>query len=233
MRLLRAAALPLLLLALPALSAAQGRNVAGTYKVAVNSPQGAVNAVVTVTRTNGAYGGTLAADGFPTIPITHVETSDTGFVAHADAGGEMVMLNARFNGADKVRGTLNYQGADMSMEGTYTPDGAVAGGALNPVARYTGKTLDPFMGAAEFQFVCDISKAGDKFGGGCGPSADQLNEAPIESVTVTGNEVTFTGGSPMGPYNGKMTVTGTTFTGTLTLGGETARIQGTITPAAR
>lgn len=103
----------------PAGAAAQAREVTGTYNTTIASPQGAVTAVIVLKRDNGIFSGTLAAEGFPVFPVKSVTTSDAGVAIVAGEASEAVTVTIKFLTADKVGGTVLYQGLEMVLEGTF------------------------------------------------------------------------------------------------------------------
>ena len=222
------------LILLPAALAAQsGRTIAGTYNTTINSPQGAVKTVITLKREAGAFAGTLAADGFPPIPVSNVVPSDSGVSLQGDSPDGPVVVKLKFAAADKVTGTVNYQGMDMPIEGSFVADGAApAGTAAAPLTDASGtyelKSSEPLMGMAEFPVTCSVSRSVDRsYTGTCG---NDQGSAPISSVVVEGNVVTMTGDSPAGPFKAVLTVAGRAASGTLQLGAETAKLKGTFAP---
>lgn len=109
---------------------AQARQVAGTYTTVINSPQGPIKAILVLKRdAAGTYAGTLSPEGFPVLTLTGVVASDTGLVAQADMDGSLT-VTIKFAAADKVTGSVLYQGMDMGLEGTFAPaaPGAAPGG---------------------------------------------------------------------------------------------------------
>jgi hypothetical protein len=210
--------------------AAQSRPITGTYSATINSPQGAVKAVIILKRDNGAYGGTLAAEGFPEIPITSVTPSDSVVKLVADTPDGGVSVSIRFGAGDKVTGTVLYQGTEMAMDGTFAPSGAAAmggSGAVTGVGEYAFKTTGPLLGMPEFAFTCSITKgANGVLGGSCGSEA---GSASVSSVTVAGNAVTMNGDTPGGPMKLVVTISGAEAEGTITVGAELARVKGQYT----
>lgn len=212
------------LVAAPISLHAQGRSVAGTYTTTINSPQGPIKAVITVTGDKGTLGGTLAADGFPSMPITKVTPSDAGVAIQVDTPDGGVSVDMKFVDASKVQGTLNYQGMPLPIEGTFAP----AGGLASAVGTYNMLTSQPLMGAAQFDVQCAVTKnAAGVYGGTCGNSEN--GEVPIGTVSIAGNVVTIAGDTPAGPYKLVMTITGTAAEGTISVGSETAKMKGTFT----
>jgi len=105
---------------------AQARQVAGTYTTVINSPQGPVKAIIVLKRdAAGAYAGTMAPEGFPLLTLTSVVASETGLVAQADMDGALT-VTIKFAAADKVTGSVVYQGMDMGLEGSFAPAAAAA-----------------------------------------------------------------------------------------------------------
>lgn len=209
--------------------AAQARPITGTYTTNINSPQGAIKAIIVLTKENGAYGGTLAADGFPVIPITSVTPSDSVVKLMADTPDGGVAVSIRYGTGEKVTGTVLYQGTEMAMDGTFAPSGdAVGAAAVSGVGEYTFKSIEPLLGMAEFAFTCSISKGtGGALGGTCG--SDQ-GSASVGSVVVAGNVVTMTGDTPGGPMKLQVTIAGAETAGTIAIGAELAKIKGQYTP---
>jgi hypothetical protein len=208
---------------------AQGRNLAGTYNTTVNSPQGALKAVITITGTKGSYGGTLAAEGFPAMPVTKVTPSDTSVLLDVDTPDGGVQVSMKFLDATKVQGTLIYQGMQMGLDGTYSAGGAAAAGGMKPTGVYTLVTTQPLMGSPAFDVLCTVqAMPNGSYGGTCGNP--EAGEVPISTVTVEGNVVTISGDTPAGPFKGVVTITGTTAEGTITVGNETAKMKGTFAP---
>lgn len=215
------------LIAAPLGLSAQGRAVAGTYSTTVNSPQGALKAVITITGDKGAYAGTLAADGFPVMPLTKVTPSDTGVALDVDTPDGGVQVVMKFIDATKVQGTLVYQGMQMGIDGTFAPAGAAAAG-MKPTGVYSLVTTQPLMGSPAFDVSCTVTAAASgAYAGTCGNSEN--GEVPISTVTTAGNVVTIAGDTPAGPFKLVMTVTGTAAEGTISVGGETAKMKGTFT----
>ncbi len=131
---LRFAALASLVVAAAALTPvsahAQGRVVTGTYTVSIESPQGPVKAVLVLKKLNGAFAGSLLADGFPELPIATAVPTDSSVVVTADTPDGGVTVTVKFSATDKVTGSVVYQGMDMPMSGTFAPgDAKPAGGA--------------------------------------------------------------------------------------------------------
>ena len=220
----RARSLLSALLLLPIAAIAQGRNVTGTYNTTINSPQGAVKAVIVLKRDAGAFIGTLAADGFPTIPVTNVVPSDSGVSMQGDSPDGAVMVKMKFGAADKVTGTVLYQGAEMMLDGTFASGTA----AMSAAGMYELKSTEPLLGMAEFPVTCAITAAADgSYSGTCG---NDQGAAPVGKIVVDGSVVTMTGDSPAGPFRAVITIEGKAATGTLQLGAETAKMKGTFTP---
>jgi hypothetical protein len=207
------------------------KSVAGVYNAVVSSPQGDVKAVITIKRENNAYAGTLAADGFPVLPLSNIVPSDTGVTMVGDSPDGGVNVSVKFGDADKVSGTVLYQGTEMTMVGTFAPADAMTGAAATGPAMeasgtYELKSTEPLMGQAEMAIRCTITKAPTgALGGVCG---NEAGEAPISNVSVVGNVVTLNGDSPVGPFKGTLTVVNGAVTGTLALGSETAKMKGTF-----
>ena len=146
----------------PRASQAQGRPVVGTYTTMVNSPQGGVKAVIVLKKENGTLGGTLSADGFPTLPLSLVTPSDTGVTLQADTPDGGVSVAMKFGAANKVTGTVVYQGAEMGFEGTFEPEGTgstASGAPMNPSGEYILKASEPLMGQADFPVQCTITRS--------------------------------------------------------------------------
>ena len=105
---------------------AQARQVAGTYTTVINSPQGPIKAIIVLKRdATGAYSGTMAPEGFPLLTLTSVVASETGVVAQADMDGALT-VTIKFATADKVTGSVLYQGMDMGLEGSFVPAAAAS-----------------------------------------------------------------------------------------------------------
>jgi hypothetical protein len=98
---------------------AQARNVVGTYNTTVNSPQGALKAVITITGAEGAYAGTLAAEGFPVMTLSKVTPMESGVSLVVDSPDGDVTVSMKFIDATKVQGTLSYMGLEMGIDGTF------------------------------------------------------------------------------------------------------------------
>lgn len=108
---------------------AQARQVAGTYTTVINSPQGPIKAIIVLKRdAAGAYAGTMAPEGFPLLTISSVVASASGLVLQADMDGELT-VTIKFAAADKVTGSVLYQGMDMGLEGNFAPAAAATGAA--------------------------------------------------------------------------------------------------------
>ncbi len=114
----------------PVAAQAQGRVVTGTYTVSIESPQGPVKAVLVLKKVNGAYAGSLAAEGFPELPIASAVPTDSSVVVTADTpdGGVTVTVKFSATDKDKVTGSVVYQGMDMPMSGTFAAGDAKAAG---------------------------------------------------------------------------------------------------------
>ncbi len=123
------------------------REVAGTYTMSLNSPQGALKIVVVVKRENNALTGTLAAEGYPVIPLTTVTPSATGVTIAADTPDGGLNMALTFGASEKVTGTLNYQGMDLPVEGTFTAGAAPASGPA-PSRPEVVRVLTPAVPAA-------------------------------------------------------------------------------------
>jgi hypothetical protein len=199
------------------------RDVSGTYTTQVASPQGPVKAVMVLKKEAATYTGTLAAEGFPTLPITTVTPMADGLKVVADSPDGGVIVEMKMGTGDKVSGKLTYQGMEMPIEGTF----AGAGGMVSPSGEYQIKTTEPMMGETGFEVTCVISKGAD--GNHAGTCTAAAGSAPVSQVSVAGNVVTMGGESPAGPYTVVATVVGTTITGTMTLGGEAAKFTGKFT----
>ena len=105
---------------------AQARQVAGTYTTVINSPQGPIKAILVLKRdATGAYSGTMAPEGFPLLTLTSIVASETGVVVEADMDGALT-VTIKFATADKVTGSVLYQGMDMGLEGSFVPASASA-----------------------------------------------------------------------------------------------------------
>jgi hypothetical protein len=203
---------------------AQSRPITGTYNTSINSPQGAVKAVIVLKRTNGALGGTLAAEGFPELAITTVTPSDSVLKLTADTPDGGVAVSIRFAAGDKINGTVFYQGTEMVMDGTFVPAADGAGAAVTGVGEYSFKTTEPLLGMPELAFTCSIAKgANGALGGSCGSDA---GTASVGSVVVAGNVVTINGDTPGGPMKLVVTVAGSDASGTIAVGAEIAKVKG-------
>lgn len=212
----------------PLALSAQGRAVSGVYTTTLNSPQGALKAVITITGDKGSYAGTLAADGFPVMPVTKVTPSDSGVALDVETPDGGVQMTIKFLDATKVQGTLVYQGMQMGLEGTFAAAGA-GSATFTPTGAYNLVTTQPLMGATAFDVSCAVQAAPNgSYTGVCGNSS--LGEAPIGTVTAAGNVVTITGDTPAGAYKVVVTIVGAAADGTVTIGTETAKAKGTFTP---
>jgi hypothetical protein len=121
----------------PVAAQAQGRVITGTYTVSIESPQGPVKAVLVLKKVNGAYSGTLAAEGFPELPIASTVPTDSSVVMTADTPDGGVTVTVKFSATDKekVTGSVMYQGMDMPMSGTFAAgDAKPAGGTPDAAA---------------------------------------------------------------------------------------------------
>ena len=105
----------------PRAAEAQGRSVVGTYTGNINSPNGVVKAVIVLKRENGTYSGSLAAEGFPLLPVTSVTSTDTTVTVMADTPDGGVVIVIKFAPDNKVTGKVSYQGIEMDMDGTFAP----------------------------------------------------------------------------------------------------------------
>ena len=211
----------------PLTVSAQGRSVTGTYTTTVNSPQGALKAVITITGDKSAYTGTLTADGFPVMPVSKVTPSDTGVAIAVDTPDGGVTVSMKFVTPTTVQGTLVYQGMPMGIDGTFAPAGA-GGAGITPTGSYSLVTTQPLMGAPAFDIACTVQlAAGGSYSGTCGNP--EAGDVPIGSVTTAGNVVTIAGDTPNGPYKLVLTITGAAADGMVTIGNETAKLKGTFT----
>ncbi|MBC7842904.1 MAG: hypothetical protein H7099_11350 [Gemmatimonadaceae bacterium] len=223
------------LLLLPGIASAQARSVVGTYNTTITSPQGAVKAVIVLKGGPGAFTGTLAAEGFPEIPVSNVVPSDTGVTLMGDSPDGGVNVSMKFAGGDKVSGKVVYQGMEMVLDGTFSPSGsapAAASASGTAVASAAGtyelKSTESLMGMSEFPVTCVVTMAANgAYAGTCG---NDQGGAAIAALTVAGNVVTMTGDSPAGPFKAVFTIDGRAAAGTLTLGAETAKMKGTFAP---
>ena len=216
-------------LLLPALVVAQSsRTVSGTYTTTIAGPEGPVKAVIVLKRDGGAFAGTLAAAGFPEIPVSNVVPSDTGVSLQGDAPDGPVAVKLKFIAADKVTGTVVYQGQVMTLEGSFASEGASSASAIDAAGTFEMKSTEAMMGMPEFSVTCSLSRAADRsYNGTCG---NDQGSAPISTVAVDGNVVTMSGDSPAGPFKAIFTITGRAAAGTLQLGPETAKMKGTFAP---
>lgn len=214
---------------MPAVAAAQGRAVTGTYTTSINSPQGPVKAVIVIRKDAGAYTGTLAADGFPTIPVSNVVPTDSTVSLQGESPDGAVLVKMKFASGDKITGTLVYQGNEMVLDGTYAASaGPPAAGAMAAAGLYELKSTEPLLGSPEFPVTCSLERAANgMYSGTCG---NDQGGAPIGAAVVEGNVVTLTGDSPAGPFKAVLNVSGRTVAGTLQLGAETAKMKGTFSP---
>ena len=218
---------------LPRTMQAQARQVAGTYTTNVSTPQGALKAVIVLKLENGVYSGTLSAEGFPTMPVSSATPSDSGVKLQVDTPDGGVAVAMKFGAGDKVTGTLNYQGADMMLDGTFAPAGGMTGAsaaatATSPVGSYELKTSEPLMGDPAFAVACTVTKsASGVFEGSCG-NPDR-GDAPVSSVTMAGNVVTMVGDTPVGPFRVVLNIAGSDAEGTITIGSEVAKLKGRFT----
>ena len=219
------------LLILPSALRAQGRSVTGTYNTTITSPQGGVKAVIVLKKTGAAYSGTLAADGFPEIPVSNVVPSDTGVTLQGDSPDGAVLVSMKFAGSDKVTGKLTYQGMEMALDGTFAASGGVApvaasgGAAISPVGSYEMKTTGPMMGASTFDVTCTVTKtAAGTFDATC--ANPERGEVPASSVKVSGNVVTISGDTPVGPFLISATIAGKAITGWMSVGEEKSDLKG-------
>jgi len=93
---------------------------------------------------------------------------------------------------------------------------------------YDLKSTQPLLGMTEFPVTCTVrSGVSGAYSGTCG---NDQGDAPIGSVSVSGNVVTMSGDSPAGPFKAILTIVGKDVTGTLEIGSETAKIKGTFAP---
>ncbi len=220
------------LLLLPASLLAQGRTVSGTYTTMITSPQGGVKAVIVLKKSGAAYTGTLAADGFPEIPVSNVVPSDTGVTLQGDSPDGAVLVSMKFAGSDKITGKVTYQGTEMALDGTFAAAGGAmppaAAAGMSPVGSYEMKTTGPMMGASIFDVTCAVTKtAAGGFDATCGNP--ERGDVPASSVTVSGNVVTIGGDTPVGPFRIVMTVAGKAITGSMSVGDEKSDLKGQFT----
>ena len=192
-----------------------------------------MKAVITVKKSGTALGGTLAAEGFPVMPLSAVTPSDTGVLMVADTPDGGVSVKIKFVDAERISGSLNYQGMEMPISGTFAVEGGAAGAITNAAGTYVFVTSEPLMGIAKFDARCVVTRSdAGVYGGTCGNPEN--GEVPIGAVAVAGNVVTISGDTPGGPFKVVMTVAGTAFDGMISLGNETAKFsKGTYTAAAR
>ncbi len=229
---LRFAGLAAALVLLPAAVFAQGRSVTGTYNTTITSPQGAVKAVIVLKKAGGAFAGTLAADGFPEIPVSNVVPSDTGVTLQGDSPDGAVLVSMKFSGSDKVTGKLTYQGMEMALDGTFAGTGGAAptttAAGISPVGSYEMKTTGPMMGASVFDVTCTVTKsAAGTFDATC--ANPERGEVPASSVKVSGNVVTISGDTPVGPFLITATIAGKAITGWMSVGEEKSDLKGQFT----
>ncbi len=218
----------------PRAAAAQARNVTGTYNTTITSPQGPVKAVIVLKKEGSAFAGTLSADGFPTMAVTTVTPSDAGVNIQVDTPDGGVAVAMKFGSGDKVSGTVVYQGAEMTLDGTFAPAGAGASapasmGAISGVGVYELKSSEPLLGDANFVVNCLVTKnAAGAIGGTC--SNPERGDVEIGTGSVAGNVIVISGDTPLGAYKLTLTVTGTAVAGTMSVGTETAKVAGKYTP---
>jgi hypothetical protein len=225
-------ALATLALLVPAILTAQSmRQVVGIYTSTVESPGGSLRAVLTLTKDNGTYGGTMAAEGLSEIPIASATPSDTGVVIIANSPDGPVTVSIKFGDGDKISGKVLYSGMEMPLVGTFAAAGAAASPAGSGMAAhgtYTLATTEPIMGMPSMPVSCVITRAAaGEYSGSCG---NDQGTAPVSKVEVAGNVVTMLGDSPVGPFKMVLTVTGGAAEGAMTLGNETAKVKGTFAP---
>ena len=67
----------------------------------------------------------MAPEGFPLLTLTSIVASETGVVAEADMDGALT-VTMKFATADKVTGSVLYQGMNMGLEGSFVPAAASA-----------------------------------------------------------------------------------------------------------
>ncbi len=123
------------------LAHAQGRTITGTYTTVVNSPQGPVPAVIVLKKENGKVGGTLAAEGFPVLPVASVTATDSTVAIQADSPDGGVVVTLKFGANNKVSGTVLYQGAEMPVEGTFAAEAAGSGSEADDARDLTGRLV--------------------------------------------------------------------------------------------
>ncbi len=149
LRFARLAALTLAAMVLaPVAAHAQGRVVTGTYTVSIESPQGPVKAVLVLKQVNGAFSGSLAADGFPELPIATAVPTDTSVVVTADTPDGGVTVTVKFTATDKVTGSVLYQGMEMPMSGTFAPGDAKPAGGEADAAAFAARTVSASTASA-------------------------------------------------------------------------------------
>jgi hypothetical protein len=132
----------------PVAAHAQGRVVTGTYTVSIESPQGPVKAVLVLKKVNGAFAGSLAADGFPELPVATAVPTDTSIVITADTPDGGVTVTVKFSATEKVTGSVLYQGMDMPMTGTFAPGDAKPAGGTPDAAAFAVRAVSAATPAA-------------------------------------------------------------------------------------
>ena len=218
----------------PSSVAAQGRTVTGTYTTSLTTPQGQLKALIVIKRDNGALSGTLDVEGFPTARIASVTPTDNTVRMIAETPEGPVDVTLKFTDADKVAGTVLYQGAEYPIEGTFVASASGAAGSLPPgralstaAGTYSLKTTQPLMGSDAFEVTCTVTRAtSGSYGGACGNP--EHGEVAVEAVTVAGNTVTITGPTPAGAYTLSLTIAGAAADGTIAVGAEMVKIKGTF-----
>lgn len=217
----------------PSSVAAQGRTVTGTYTTGLTTPQGQLKALIVIKRDNGALSGTLDVEGFPTARIGSVTPTDSTVRMIAETPEGPAVVTLRFTDADKVAGTVLYQGAEYPIEGTFMASGSGAADSVPPgralltaAGTYSLKTTQPLMGSDAFEVTCTVTRAtSGSYGGAC---STEYGEVAVEAVAVAGNTVTMTGLAPVGAYTLSLTIAGAAADGTIAVGAEMVKIKGTF-----
>lgn len=96
--------------------------LAGKWNIILNSPMGKVNAVIDFIEENGAYTGTMVADGNDgDIPVTDIEVTGNDFKCATFVATPLGKLTVKLNGTvdgDNMTGKAHAKMMSMLFSGT-------------------------------------------------------------------------------------------------------------------
>ncbi len=165
--------------------------VGGTWKLAIQSPDGAANeGIMVCSVVNGKTTATLTTElGDIRIAEIALDGNKASFKTDVDFGGTLVPVSfVGSTGGDKIKGivSLNFQGQEMALP----VDGTKTKGLSGPIKLAGYWTLDVQTpdGASTESHIHVLAGDGGKFSG---LLTTELGEAKLDSIAVNGNGVSF------------------------------------------